>query len=302
MRESKILLESGTNELEILEFWIAGQSFGINVSKVTELIQALPVQGMPHAHPCIEGVVKPRDTVYTIVDLAGYLHLGPSAAPEKDIYIIAHMNQVSLGFHVHGVEGIHRLSWQNIEKPDSLIYGGEDGVVTGIFKLSDRIVSILDFEKITWDINPASGMKMGEVHASNSAERAGKTILVAEDSALLRKLIVEALMTSGYSNIISTTNGEEAWNYLLDLKSHTSDVKSELSCVITDIEMPRMDGHRLIKLIKGDPVLKVLPTVIFSSMIDTNMEQKGLEIGADAQISKPEIGRLVETIESAMRE
>ena len=302
MRESKILLESGTNELEILEFWVAGQSFGINVSKVTELIQALPVQPMPHAHPCIEGVVKPRDTVYTIVDLAGYLHLGPSAVPEKDIYIIAHMNQVSIGFHVHGVEGIHRLSWQNIEKPDSLIYGGQEGVVTGIFKLSDRIVSILDFEKITWDINPAAGIKMEEVRASSSAERAGKTILVAEDSALLRKLIVEALMTSGYGNIISTTNGEEAWNYLLDLKRHTDNVKSELSCVITDIEMPKMDGHRLIKLIKEDPALKVLPTVIFSSMIDPNMQKKGLEVGADAQISKPEIGRLVETIESVMRE
>jgi len=302
MRESNILLESGTNELEILEFLIAGQSFGINVSKVTELIQALPVQVMPHAHPCIEGVVQPRDAVYTIVDLAGYLRLGPSPLPEKDIYIIARMNQVSIGFHVHGVEGIHRLSWQDIEKPDSLIYGGQEGVVTGIFKLGNRIVSVLDFEKITWDINPEAGMKMGEVHASNSTERAGKTILVAEDSVLLRKLIVEALMTSGYGNIISTTNGEEAWTYLLDLKSHTTNVKSELSCVITDIEMPKMDGHRLIKLIKEDPALKVLPTVIFSSMIDTNMQKKGIEVGADAQISKPEIGMLVETIESVMRE
>ena len=299
--DSNILLETGTNELAILEFIVSGNSFGINVAKITQLMQAMPLQRMPHSHPCVEGIFQPRDVVYTIVDLAKYLELGPSQDPEKDLYMIAHLNQVNIGFHVHGVEGIHRLSWQQIEKPDSLIYGGEEGVVTGIFKAENKIISILDFEKITWDINPETGMKMHQVQENKSASRAEKTILVAEDSTLLRRLIIEALNTAGFTDVISTTNGEEAWDYLKALRK-SDDIRSALSCVITDIEMPKMDGHRLTKLIKEDPVLKKLPVVIFSSMIDDNMQKKGLEVGADAQISKPEIGILVETIEQAMDE
>ena len=292
--DTNILLETGTNELEILEFVIAGNSYGINVAKITELIQIQPVQQMPLAHPCIEGVFQPRNEVYTIVDLANYLGLGPSEYPEKDIFIITNFNMMNIGFHVHAVESIFRISWQDIDKPDSIIYGGQEGVVTGIAKVNDRIISILDFEKITFDISPDTGINLDEVHEYSGTDRENIPIVIAEDSALLRKMLTEALHTAGYSNLVICNNGEEAWEHMSAMKEAADgSIISQISLLITDIEMPKMDGHRLTKLVKSDMVLREIPVIIFSSLIDENMQKKGTEVGADAQLSKPEIGNLI---------
>ena len=295
--DTNILLETGTNEFEILEFIIAGNSYGINVAKITELMQVQQVQAMPLSHPCIEGVFQPRNEVYTIVDLAKYLGLGKSENPEKDIFIITNFNMMNIAFHVHAVESIFRISWQDIEKPDSIIYGGQEGVVTGIAKVNDRIISILDFEKITFDISPETGIQLNEVKEYKGAAREDAHIVVAEDSALLRKMLTEALHTSGYSNLMILNNGEEAWEYINSLKDGPGDILTRINCLITDIEMPKMDGHRLTKLVKSDQTLKSIPVVIFSSLIDENMQKKGLEVGADAQLSKPEIGKLVSIVD-----
>ena len=300
--DTNILLETGTNELEILEFIISGNSYGINVAKITELMQAQEVQEMPLSHPCVEGVFQPRDEVYTIVDLAKYLGLGTSEFPGKDIFIITNFNQMNIAFHVHAVESIFRISWQDIEKPDSIIYGGQEGVVTGIAKVNDRIISILDFEKITFDISPETGIDLDTVKAYTGLDRENIPIVVAEDSALLRKMLTEALNTSGYHNIAMLNNGEEAWDHLSGLKeSYPDNVFSGVSCIITDIEMPKMDGHRLTKLVKSDKVLKGVPVIIFSSLIDENMQKKGVEVGADAQLSKPEIANLVGIVDTMVR-
>ena len=301
LTDTSILLETGTNELEILEFVISGNSYGINVAKVVELMQAQKVQEMPLSHPCVEGVFQPRDEVYTIVDLSRYLCLGVSENPEKDIFIITNFNQMKIAFRVHAVESIFRISWQDIEKPDSIIYGGQDGVVTGIAKVNERIISLLDFEKITFDISPETGVNLRNVTAYTAADRESIPIVVAEDSALLRKMLTEALRTSGYLNLTVLNNGEEAWEYINSaVKGDTSDVTSKVACLITDIEMPRMDGHRLTKLIKSDAKLKNIPVVIFSSLIDENMYKKGLEVGADAQLSKPEIESLIGIVDSIL--
>ena len=299
--DTNILLETGTNELEILEFVISGNSYGINVAKITELMQIQEVQEMPLAHPCVEGVFQPRSEVYTIVDLARYLGLGESEDPGKDIFIITNFNQMNIAFHVHAVESIFRISWNDIEKPDSIIYGGQEGVVTGIAKVNDRIISILDFEKITFDISPDTGIDLNTVKAYSGLDREHIPIVVAEDSALLRKMLTEALHTSGYANIMILNNGEEAWEHISRIKaSGTTDILSKVSCLITDIEMPKMDGHRLTKLIKTDPVLMDIPVIIFSSLIDENMQKKGEEVGANAQLSKPEIARLVDIVDSVV--
>jgi two-component system chemotaxis response regulator CheV len=301
INNSNILLETGTNELEVLEFTIAGKSFGINVAKVVELMQAQTPHMIPHTHPCIEGIFQPRGEVYTILDLAQYLGLPPSEDAQKDLYIIAYFNQVRIAFHVHTVENIHRISWEAIEKLDELVYGGLDGVVTGIAKIGGRIISILDFEKITYDVNPATGVQVTDIPHADERRQFLRPILVAEDSALLRKLILETLNKAGYSNIIMTCNGGEAWNVLNDIKEHTAHITDEICCVITDIEMPQMDGHRLTKLIKSDPQLATLPVIIFSSMINEEMRFKGLEVGADCQLAKPEIGRLLEEIDKLLQ-
>jgi two-component system chemotaxis response regulator CheV len=254
---------------------------------------------MPIAHSCVEGVFKTRDQVYTIIDLAKYLQLPPSESPEKDIYIITSFNQTNLAFHVHAVEGIHRISWTDIEKPDSVIYGGEEGVVTGIAKINGRIISILDFEKITYDIAPETGIDLGTVSVSSS--RSDYPLLVAEDSALLRRMLIEALTKAGYTHIIMKSNGQEAWDFLEDARNHPEVPLSEqVRCLITDIEMPRMDGHRLTKLVKTDPVLSGIPVIIFSSLIQEDMYRKGVELGADAQLSKPEIANLVAVVDSLL--
>jgi len=296
--DTNILLETGTNELEILEFVISGNSYGINVAKITELMQVQEVQAMPLSHPCVEGVFQPRSEVYTIIDLSKYLGLGASKEPEKDIFIITNFNMMNIAFHVHAVESIFRISWQDIEKPDSIIYGGQEGVVTGIAKVNDRIISILDFEKITFDISPETGIDLNEVKEYSSADRENIPVVVAEDSALLRKMLTEALHTAGYYNLRILNNGEEAWEHISKIKeSGDTDIVSKARCLITDIEMPKMDGHRLTKLIKSDQVLKDIPVIIFSSLIDENMQKKGFEVGADAQLSKPEIGNLVEIVD-----
>ena len=296
--DTNILLETGTNELEILEFIISGNSYGINVAKINELMQKQAVQEMPLSHPCIEGVFQPRNEVYTIVDLAKYLGLGESEDPDKDIFIITNFNMMNIAFHVHAVEGIFRISWQDIEKPDSIIYGGQEGVVTGIAKVDNRIISILDFEKITFDISPETGINLNEVKEYTGKDRESIPVVVAEDSALLRKMLEEALHTAGYYNLSIFNNGEEAWEYIAAFKeSGAPDILSKVKCLITDIEMPKMDGHRLTKLVKSDPVFRSIPVVIFSSLIDENMQKKGVEVGADAQLSKPEIGSLVGVVD-----
>ncbi|MCL1906068.1 MAG: chemotaxis protein [Clostridiales bacterium] len=298
---SNILLETGTNEVEVLEFTIAGKSFGINVAKVMELMQAQTPHMIPHTHPCIEGIFQPRNEVYTILDLAQYLGLPPSENPLKDLYVIANFNQICVAFHVHTVENIHRISWEAIEKLDELVYGGMDGVVTGIAKIDGRIISILDFEKITYDVNPATGVQVTDIPNAESRSKCVRPILVAEDSALLRKLILETLNNAGYANVILASNGSEAWKILCDTKEHAHDITEEICCVITDIEMPQMDGHHLTKLIKADPQLSGLPVVIFSSLINDDMRIKGTEVGADCQLTKPEIGSLLAEIDKLLQ-
>jgi len=293
----EILLESGTNELEIMEFAIADRYFGINVAKVVEIMQHQPVTPMPNSNPYVEGVFKPRENIVTVIDLATFMGLPPSADPEHDILIITHFNKVNTAFHVHSVEAIHRLSWTEIEKPDSSIYGGEDALATGIARVDGRLVTIVDFEKILSDINPMSGIQVSAVENLSGRQRHEYPILIAEDSPLLERLILESLNKSGYTNVHVCSNGLEAWNVLTEMKE-SGEVRSKISCLITDIEMPQMDGHRLIKLVRDDPAFKDLPCVIFSSLINEEMRKKGEALGANAQLSKPDIADLVYVIDS----
>ena len=125
-------------------------------------------------------------------------------------------------------------------------------------------------------------------------------IVLAEDSILLTKMIRESLKKAGYINLKEFNNGQEAWEYLSSLKDNAGSIKSEASLIITDIEMPKMDGHRLTKLVKSDDILKNIPVIIFSSLINPEMQIKGKQVGADEQLSKPEIGHLVEVIDQLL--
>lgn len=296
-RPTEILLESGTNEFEIMEFTIADETFGINVAKVLEIMMACPVKPMQKAQPDIEGIFKSRDMVITVIDLASYLNLPTSQNPERDIFIITNFNNNNFAFHVHSVVGIARINWQQIKKPDKIIFGGGEGTATGIADFNNHLITILDFEKIVAEINPAMGIQYDALKVLGERKVSNKPILMAEDSMLMSRMIVEALKRGGYENLVITDNGQEAWNYLMEAKAAGDPIENHVTCVVTDIEMPQMDGHRLTKLIKGDPVLSKIPVILFSSLINEEMRRKGLEIGASAQLSKPEIAELVSYID-----
>ena len=292
--DTKILLENGTNELEILEFKLGNNSYGINVAKIREIIPYQPVTPVPNSHPSIEGIFMPRETMITAVSLRNALQLGDSEP--GGLFIITNFNKLDVAFHVDSVMGIHRVSWTEIIKPDTTINNDQDGISTGIVKFDDRLVIILDFEKIVVDISPDTGLKMSEVDKYADRGRSSSPIVIAEDSHLLNKLIADALTTAGYVNLIRTENGQEAWDYIHKAEE-SGDIDKKVSLVITDIEMPLMDGHRLTKLIKSNDNLKHIPVIIFSSLVNAEMRVKGESLGADAQLSKPEIGNLVGEID-----
>lgn len=292
--DTKILLENGTNELEVLEFTIDGNAYGINVAKIKEIITYQPVTPVPNAHPSIEGIFMPRDKMITAIDLRNCLQRGESK-PEG-LFIVTNFNKLDIAFHVDSVVGIHRVSWKDIIKPGSTISTTEDGISTGVIKFEDKLIIILDFEKIVTDINPETGLKMSELAALGERGRSDVPILLAEDSPLLNKLIVDSLKKAGYVNLIHTENGQEAYDVINTCKQDGT-LKEHVGCIITDIEMPEMDGHRLTKLVKSDDETKDIPVVIFSSLINEEMRKKGEALGADAQLTKPEIGNLVQTID-----
>ncbi|MDR1913663.1 MAG: chemotaxis protein [Clostridiales bacterium] len=298
MKDRDILLESGTNELEVIEFTLGGQNFGINVAKVEEILRFNnEVTPMPHSNRYVEGVFRQRGTIITIINLAYYLGLPESDNRENDILIVTNFNNQKSAFHVHTVRDIHRISWQDIEKPDPTIYGGDAGVATGIVRYNDHLITIVDFEKIITDISPKSSIQIEEIEVMGDRRHSKKPLLLVEDSPMLEKLITKSLVKAGYENVITCSNGEEAWNRLQNYKKAPGDITEHVALIITDIEMPRMDGHHLIKLVREDRDLRYLPIIIFSSLINEEMYNKGKMLGATEQITKPEIGKLVRLID-----
>lgn len=293
--ESNILLESGTNELEVLEFMVGQQSFGINIAKVTEIMNYTPVIPVPDSPPEFEGVFTPRDTVISVIDLHKVLKK-ESADKEHDLLVVCHFNQMDVGFHVSAVKGIQRISWEDIEKPPAISGDGATNIATGIAKFKDRIILILDFEKIVSDLNRTSVLDTSGVRASGM-DKSDKHIVIAEDSPFLNTLIVNTLHEAGYKNVVNFDNGKDAWEYISGHADLGGDILSHISCLISDIEMPQMDGHRLTKLIKDHPILNRIPVFLFSSLINDQMRKKGESVGANAQFSKPQIGGLIKYID-----
>ena len=265
------------------------------ITKKNELFRKKSCK-LSDANPSVEGIFMPRDVMITVINLKHCLGLSDSTVTDEGLLIITNFNKLNIAFHVDEVIGIHRVSWADIIKPDSTVNAENDGVSTGVIKLEDKLVIILDFEKIVTDISPETGLKVSDIDNLGERERCDSPILIAEDSPLLSKLITDCLKKSGYTNLIVTMNGQEAWDKLTEFQRNGTALE-DVHCVITDIEMPLMDGHRLTKLIKEDDELKKIPVVIFSSLVNEEMRRKGEALGADAQLTKPEIGHLVEAID-----
>ena len=286
-----ILLESGTNEFEIVEFSIGAVHYGINVAKVREVIQRTPVTQMPQAHPYIDGLFTLRGKAIPLVNLPRCLNV--SNGEEAKNIIVTEINNFDIGFLVENVSRIHRISWKDMEPSPEV---GDQSRVVGIVKMPDRIVLLLDFETIIAEINPEINAKLTTVEDATAdvrAMRADVHVVVAEDSPMLRDLLVTTLHDSGYRFVRDFGNGQDAWEYLQTLTAKDGDISQNLGIIVSDVEMPKMDGHRLLKLVRANEKLRDVPFVLFSSLINDEMRIKGEALGASAQISKPEIGQLI---------
>ena len=287
-----ILLESGTNELEIVEFEVGPNKFGINVIKVKEIINPIPVTFIPHAHPHVEGIIQLRGEVLPVVDMVKVLGLPTIDRNPQHKYIVAEFNRQKVVFHVDNVTQIHRIFWDSIEKPSDMYQGGGSQVI-GVIKQSNQMILLLDFERIMVEINPELGISIESVKKLGKRDRSEKRIVIAEDSPLLRKLLFETLNEAGYGNLEFFFFVRDAYDYLLSLANENSNIEDFVQLVITDIEMPQMDGHHLTKKIKEHSDLEHLPVIIFSSLITDDLRHKGEKVGAEDQISKPEIAELI---------
>lgn len=297
--DTHILLESGTNELEILEFKVSGNYYGINVAKIREIIAYQELTPIPNGHPHLEGAFSTRGETISVINLARALGMPEESQGETDMLLITNFNELNTGFHVHGVVGIHRVNWSQIIKPDSMISNSTKSDIIGIVRIEDKLVLLLDFESIVADISPEVGIQMSEVDALGKRRKNTSPILFAEDSQLLSMNIYEGLTKAGYINVIPTNNGLELWQLLQQYKEEGT-LAENVSCVVTDIEMPQMDGHRLLKMMKDDPELKDIPVIIFSSLINEEMRRKGEQLGAAAQLTKSQMGEFIRSLDRVL--
>ncbi|EAG0851082.1 chemotaxis protein CheV [Listeria monocytogenes] len=295
--EKGILLQSGTNELEIVTFTVGENLFCINVLKVKEIIHPLEVTPVPDSNPAIEGVSQVRGEIMPVVNLARVMKL-PEIEPENTKFIITELNQMKIVFRVDEVHRIQRISWEQIEEPEKLSIGLEE-LAVGIVKLDGNLVLLLDYEKIIYEISGNADFAVtGEDRIARKVNREEKTIFIAEDSQMLRQLLEDTLHEAGYTNLQFFANGREAQEHIFKLlKEQKEQTFENVNLLITDIEMPQMDGHHLTKVIKEDEIGRELPVVIFSSLITENLEHKGAGVGADAQVSKPNIHQLINILD-----
>lgn len=292
-----VLLDVGTGELEVIVFVVNQNRYCINVLKAREIIQLTEVRPASDSNNSILGITNVRDQVMTVIDLSYILDKKPITEIKGKMALVCEFNRKQMMFAVDSIEGIHRVKWSDIAKPDSLLKGG---LSVGNILTDTGILLMLDFEKIITDIskeeNPYEKSK-GEIILK--AERATKKIYMADDSKTIRTLLKEVLRAAGYKDIHMFDNGKEALEALLQIKEkYGNQFKEEVDLLITDIEMPILDGHTVTRRIKEDPVLSSLPVIIFSSLITDDLYHKGEAVGANCQISKPSIHELVDAVDS----
>lgn len=337
-----ILLEAGTNELEVLVFRLGGVWLGVNVAKVREVIRPVKTIAAPHQHPSVIGMFNIRGSVLPVVDLSRHLGIqsavserfeaarstrGPEGvvspgAPEggaisnspaarggvredEGRVIITEFNGVRCGFLVDAVEQIHRMSWQKVRPaPDLSKVGSSTGgmvsTTTGIIELGERLVQMVDFESVADSILMQEKLHVQDIDNPLNVDRASKRVILAEDSPFMRALMHRVFLTSGYTGIEVFPDGESAWDAIQSAVPATGANARQIDAIVSDIEMPRMDGLHLCKRIKETPELKDVPVVLFSSLISQDNLKKGQQVGATVQIPKPELEEMVRLVDKVV--
>lgn len=310
---STILTESGTNELEIIEFHLVKELpgggtktcyYGINVAKVREVIQVPETTDYPNAQPHMVGVFSSRDVLTPLVDLAGWLGVPTNKDLKRKFVIVTDFNNMTNGFLIDSISRIHRISWNDVESPSQFLEAGEQDCVVAVVRKDGNLIMILDFEKIIADINPELSMEKYDVKVDKTVDlnqrmitkRNAKTVMVVDDSAFIRSMIQDTLTSAGY-NVIACKDGGEAHEKLMNLievaKEENMPVSEFIDGIVTDVEMPRMDGMHLVKRLRDSEAYSAIPIVMFSSLMSDDNRAKALALGANDTITKPEIGKMV---------
>lgn len=293
---NNILLESGTGELEIIEFVANNCRYAINVVKVKEIIE-MPTDTLtklPDPNPDIAGLILCRDEILTLIDLKYILSKRKPGNLGSKV-IICQFNKVKVAFNIDDIVGVHRIRWDDIRKPDDL---SENSLSVGNILLGGKVLVMLDFEKIVTDIAPSAGISEDRLVKVDYKDRSNIKLVLADDSALIRKLLKETLTKAGFKNMTVFNDGKQAYDYIDGLRDRRGEEFIEdVDILITDIEMPQMDGLTLTRKIKEDETLKRLPVIIFSSLITDELRHKGESVNVDAQLSKPEIEELVDVVD-----
>ncbi len=302
MANQEILLESGTNELELLTFVLGNQFFGMNVLKVQSIqrYDSSSLTKIPKAHHSMLGMILYRDRTIPLIDLSVALGLVEEhGTKEKQIVIVTEFNSVVNGFLVDGVNRINRLNWGDFIPLDKAL-GRTGKSITGSIQIDDKDIMVVDLEYILSVISP--NLAIGDIKEETSKlssqnSREEVNIFFAEDSNSIRNNVVRILKKSGYKNVKSFEDGQRALDALVELRDQTEtygrDDTQLPHVLVSDIEMPQLDGLTLCKKVKEDSKLEQIIVIMFSSLINDQMIERCRAVGADDYISKPEMDKLI---------
>jgi two-component system chemotaxis response regulator CheV len=285
-----------TREIGILVYDAADYRLGINLCKVREITRMLPLKPVPYSHHAIQGVFELRDRLVPAINLRTWLQ-ADNKYPDSAKIILAEFLGLRVGFLVDGVDGIHRLRWQDIEPPERIKRFSRE--ILGTVKLDGQIINMIDYEHIVLAINPDIIPHQAREKKKSRGlieKRKTRSIWIVEDSNTVRDFLKNYLKEHAYTNIVFFENGKHALDTLSVLKRKKQLKKDEterVDVIITDIEMPVMDGYTFVKTLKEDEFLKTIPVILFSSFISPENKLKGEIVDADAQLSKADSSSLV---------
>lgn len=299
---------AGTNKLEILLFSLGKDDrtdrtevFGINVFKVREVIRPPEITSAPDMPDAVEGMVSLRGTLVPVVDLAKFTGIRKQTKPE--IMIVTEYNGHTQGFLVDSVDTILRLNWSQMKVPPEMLTAQMGGLVTAVTELSDnRLVMVMDVEKVLSETTKYDENEIFEAIKPVPGVE-GKMVLFADDSSVARRQIEQTLNALKIKHIASI-NGLQAQNELNKMAEFASScgkkVKDFIHLVITDVEMPEIDGYILCKFIKSDPRFEGIPVLMHSSLSSGQNQQLGKVVGVDAYVPKFEPQKLANIVVSML--
>lgn len=288
----------GQNRLELLLFRLNGrQRFGINVFKVREVLQCPPLTIMPKLNSCIRGVAHIRGQTISVIDLSMAMGKRPIQDLSKCFIIISEYNRSIQGFLVHSVERIINMNWESILPPPK--GAGRINYMTAVTEVDGELVEILDVERILNEISPVSTEVSTElVEASVERNPHGRPVLVADDSSVARKQVQRALEAIGVQCVLAK-DGREALNMLLEM-SKNGPIKDQIALVISDIEMPEMDGYTFTAEIRNNPNLKDLHVILHTSLSGVFNQAMVQKVGANNFIAKFQPDELAKAVQGAL--